>query len=301
MSQLEPLVSIIVPVYNCVDYISECIESIISQTYRCIELLLINDGSSDGSEKICDNFSKKYNYIKVINKNNGGAGSARNVGLDNAIGDYIMFVDGDDTILPNMISELVELIRTTNSDVVGSYIYKKKHENNNVKSYSSKEALIALLHSKLDCSQCTKLFKSEILQQIRFPEGIINEDVIFLIDVYANINKLSYINKNYYYYRYNNNGVTKKGDSLIAVAANINVIKKKINGYFIDLKDDLAIYECEKLSDICIIINRNKLRECYNVLYQQARKRIITNWQILLHKKFPLRYKCKMLLAILKS
>ena len=105
---MNDMVSIIVPIYNSEKYLHACLDSIVSQTYKNIEIILVNDGSIDKSGVICDEYSRKYNNIKVFHKENGGVSSARNLGIDNATGQYLAFVDPDDYIDANMYEILVE-------------------------------------------------------------------------------------------------------------------------------------------------------------------------------------------------
>ena len=117
MEEKDRLVSIIVPVYNVEKYLSKCIEILINQTYTNIEILLINDGSTDNSKKICEQFKEKDSRIKLINKENGGLSDARNKGLQEAIGKYIAFVDSDDYVEKNYIETLYSLITKFNSEI----------------------------------------------------------------------------------------------------------------------------------------------------------------------------------------
>ena len=112
-----PKISVIVPVYNVEKYLRKCIESILNQTFREFELILVDDGSTDSSGKICDEYALKDSRIKVIHKENGGASSARNAGLDVAKGEYIGFVDSDDWIEMDMYGELYRLIKENNTDI----------------------------------------------------------------------------------------------------------------------------------------------------------------------------------------
>ena len=123
------LISVIVPVYNTEKYIEKCVMSILNQTYKNLEIILIDDGSTDNSPQICDSLAEKDNRITVIHQPNGGVSSARNIGLDNTHGDYITFVDSDDYIEPNMIEFLSENIGDTNIAMCG---YTSVEENGNL-------------------------------------------------------------------------------------------------------------------------------------------------------------------------
>ena len=109
---MDEKISIISPVYNVEDYLKDCVESILNQTYKNIELILIDDGSTDNSGKICDEYASKDNRVKIVHKKNGGLSSARNAGLDIATGDYIFFVDSDDFLYKNSVIE--KIIKATN-------------------------------------------------------------------------------------------------------------------------------------------------------------------------------------------
>ena len=117
---MESLISVIVPVYNVENYLDKCIESIVNQTYKNLEIILVDDGSLDSSSKICDEWAVKDNRIKVIHKTNGGVSSARNEGLKNANGDFIAFVDSDDWLELNMYEKLISKQKETNTDIVFS-------------------------------------------------------------------------------------------------------------------------------------------------------------------------------------
>ena len=113
----EKLVSVIIPAYNIEDYIGRCLDSIISQTYKNLEIIVVDDGSRDHTGEILDNYAKKDRRIKVIHKENGGVSSARNKGIEAAEGDYIGFIDGDDLIEPEMYKTLVDLLEEENADI----------------------------------------------------------------------------------------------------------------------------------------------------------------------------------------
>ena len=114
----KPLVSIIVPVYQVVDYVGVCVESLLRQTYKNLEILLVDDGSTDGSGEICDEYANRDNRIRVIHQENQGLSAARNTGLDQALGEYVAFVDSDDAVLPDFIETLYDLADRYQADIV---------------------------------------------------------------------------------------------------------------------------------------------------------------------------------------
>lgn len=183
MQDDSPLISVIVPIYNVGEYVSKCIDSIIRQTYRNIEIILVDDGSTDKSGEICDLYSKKDKRIVVIHKKNGGLSDARNAGIDVAKGQFITLVDGDDYIDKDYVSLLYETLSTNSSDisVVGHKIIRASKTiikcASRSKTYSPKEALKEILYDReIDLSAWGKLYDARLFKKIRFPVGRIYED-----------------------------------------------------------------------------------------------------------------------------
>ena len=184
---MEKLISVIVPVYNVEEYVEKCVLSIINQTYKNLEIILVDDGSTDNSGKICDEIAIKDNRIKVIHKKNGGLSDARNVGIDIAKGDYLGFVDSDDYIDYNMYEELFDVIKCHDVDIVYSNFQTEYLDGriegcgkNSGQIYirSSLDVLRDMMWDKLNCSSCTKLFKRTVFSEYKFPENNIYEDRI---------------------------------------------------------------------------------------------------------------------------
>ena len=123
---MKDLISVIIPIYNVEKYLNKCIDSIINQTYKNLEIILVDDGSPDNCPQICDEYAKKDNRIKVIHKKNGGVSSARNVGLINSTGNYIGFIDPDDYIEPIMYEKLLKVLKESNTLVSMCGFYKIK-------------------------------------------------------------------------------------------------------------------------------------------------------------------------------
>lgn len=205
---MKPIISIIVPIYNVEKYLPKCIESILNQTFKEFELILVDDGSPDNSGSICDEYSKKDERIKVIHKENGGVSSARNVGLDSTLGEYIGFVDPDDYIDKYMYQKMIEMCIIQNADVS---ICKFAREINGQRNKDKEEFYIRELdnvNGLRECfkgilyrhSLCNKLFKKKCFEGIRFPEGRIHEDLSTTYRLLANANKSIYINYQGYIY-----------------------------------------------------------------------------------------------------
>lgn len=179
-------VSIVVPVYNVESYIENCIQSIRQQSYKNLEIILVNDGSSDRSQLICERYCKLDNRVTVINKQNGGLSSARNAGLDIATGDYIAFIDGDDWIDHDYIGSMVDVLENTKSDI--SVFHMKKEVCSNMYDSTEKDsyewrhfkrtkALQELFtNNNIGYSACNKLYRISLFNNIRYPYGKLMED-----------------------------------------------------------------------------------------------------------------------------
>lgn len=187
------LISIIVPVYNIEEYLPRCIESILNQTYKNLELILVDDGSLDGSGAICDEYAKKDDRVFVIHKENGGSSSARNAGIRQARGEYLGFVDSDDYIEKYMYEKMVHAIDERNCNIVqvardeiddkGKLMQAICEMPDEITEYSAEEFLKELLLHKGDCSFCTKLLNRDLFLSRQFPEGVLNEDFHLLVKV----------------------------------------------------------------------------------------------------------------------
>ena len=205
-------ISVIVAVYNIEKYIAKCIESIINQSYRDLEIILVDDGSTDRSGKICDDYAEKDNRIKVIHRENGGPGSARNTGLDCAKGEYIAFVDGDDWLEKEMYATLMRLCIQYEADVVACRyrcVYKE-HQTDASSGVltifdTEQEMLIQCLKADekflIQQAVWNKLWKKDILADNRFPERKwCGEDAIFTIKALSKVRKGVYLDRALYNY-----------------------------------------------------------------------------------------------------
>lgn len=214
---MKELISIIIPVYNVEKYLEKCIQSITQQTYTNLEIILIDDGSSDSSGRICDEFAKNDSRIKVIHKTNEGVSKARNVGIDNATGQYIVFVDSDDYVAKNYISVLYEDLIENNADI--SICGTCDCFNGEIVRYSipyiqkvnSQEALRLLLDEKIFfCVVWAKLYKKELFEKYRFNEKtVIAEDLEIIYKIISDANYV-FINTNekMYYYQIRKDSAT---------------------------------------------------------------------------------------------
>ena len=219
----QPLISIITPVYNVEKYLNRCIESIVNQTYRSFELILIDDGSKDGSSALCDEWEKKDKRIRVIHQKNAGAGAARNRGLAEAAGEYIGFVDSDDWIELDMYELLMSALDSDkNADMSECETFRTRGVSSNTQKGSPKTTFTVMNREELlksffrvnggesNYGIYTKLIKKDILKDFKFVEGTISEDVMASYYFYTHCNRTIKINKKLYNYYQNQSGVTRK-------------------------------------------------------------------------------------------
>ncbi|MBV6736454.1 glycosyltransferase [Priestia megaterium] len=208
---MTPDVSVIVPVYNVEKYLSRCVKSIMNQKIENIEILLVNDGSTDSSGELCDKFAELDNRIKVIHKKNGGLSDARNAGLDIAKGKFIGFIDSDDYVHPEMYKVLLEVITNNDCDIAEcgfKEVFSEEAEVNNYinsigsgKIYLRKQALLSsIMDHHCRTYVWNKLYKRELWEKIRFPYGKIYEDVFTTHKVINEATKLIKVEQVLYYY-----------------------------------------------------------------------------------------------------
>lgn len=200
-------ISVIVPVYNTVQYIDKCIRSIMNQKFKDFELIIVDDGSTDGSGELLDSICKGHDNIKVFRQENSGQSIARNFALKKAIGEYIIFVDSDDWIEPDTLDILYNLAEETNSDFVNCRIRFINQKTGKGKVYGRKykyrellgEDIFcdALIEKSINSQPCNKLYRRDFLERysIFFPEGIFNEDIVFVKKVAYFAAKTVFINK----------------------------------------------------------------------------------------------------------
>lgn len=303
MSNKDKLISIIVPIYKVEKYLKKCIESILKQTYKNIEIILVDDGSPDNCGKICDYYKQMDKRIKVIHKNNGGLSEARNYGIREARGDYLLFVDSDDFIAENICEILINNINKYSADMAICNFYyvfeNKKAIKNEMSSKKDvqvleKENIIReyFLNYSVDLNVAwNKLYKKDIFKgknAILFPVGKLHEDTYIMYKIYYNLNRLVRINKPLYYYR-------QRNDSIISSFSikNVEDIMGYIKDYYIfsknvdeDLKQMIQI-ECIKQYIGCI--RRSMKANIFNdvkYLIYDMRNIIINNTKKIFNNKY---------------
>lgn len=227
------LISVIVPIYNTLNYLQRCVDSIRSQTYKYLEIILVDDGSTDRSGAMAEKFALEDRRIKVFHKENGGVSSARNLGIEKARGEFIGFVDSDDYIEPQMYERL--LMVAVREELVMVQISRDEidEEGNRMEDvcgppgepelWDNVHFMRELLLHRGDCSFCTKLTKASLLKEERFPEGELNEDFRLLVSLLTKVPAVAVLPEQDYhvFYRYGSNTRTRNRDEFPRVFTDI--------------------------------------------------------------------------------
>lgn len=218
MNVNSPLVSIVIPIYKVEKYLHECINSVQSQTYENLEIILVDDGSPDGCPKICDEYAASDNRIKAIHKENGGLSDARNAGIDIASGKYIMFVDSDDVVDCTIVERLMAALLRDNSDIACCqfrYIDEDSHPGvtphslTDNKLIQRNDCMRALLtDANVGVYAWAKIYRRELFDKIRFPVGRLHEDVFTTYKLVDRATSISVVPDVLYFYRIRNNSIT---------------------------------------------------------------------------------------------
>ena len=206
---MSSLITVIVPIYKVEKYLNKCVNSIIDQTYKNLEIILVDDGSPDNCGAICDDYAKKDSRIKVVHKENGGLSDARNAGYEFANGEYVCFIDSDDYISKDFIQVLYETMARENSDIVECDIVRFNEDEevgtveatSQVVTYDTVEAMENLIEEK-DFHQhvWNKLYKSDIALTVKFEKGKLNEDEFWTYQVFGKAKRVSKVTDKMYYY-----------------------------------------------------------------------------------------------------
>lgn len=216
-------ISVVIPVYNVEKYLSECLDSVVNQTYKNLQIILVDDGSTDFSGKICDVYAEKDNRITVVHQKNAGAGAAKNTGLDLVKGEYFSIIDSDDYIELDMYEKMVNSLEKYNADIVqclfrnvfvnDSFDRKYKIKGNYPKVLTSKSFLKEYLYDWKYAIFWNKLFKSSLLKEIRFPVGRKIDDEFFTYKLVCNAKKVVNIDNILYNYRMRKTSVMNENNT----------------------------------------------------------------------------------------
>ena len=282
---MDSLISVIVPIYKVEKYLKKCIESIQKQTYKNLEIILVDDGSPDKCGEICDEYAENDSRIIVIHKKNGGLSSARNAGIEIAKGDYIGFVDSDDYIEPYMYEKLLDAIEQNNSKLSvcainyvfenGKKICKSKSSEN--RNFDFFEAIKEMnTYELFDMGAWSKLYKKDLFDDIRFPENKLSEDFFVMYKIFDKAQRISYVGIPCYNYLQRSESITKS---------------KKINKDFVEAAYEQMLYLDNKYPQLKILAHtsyasaaltvydfylKNKVK-CPNEIYNKLKEIVFNN------------------------
>ena len=288
----EMFVSIIVPVYNVEQYLKECIESILAQTWKNFEVILVDDGSTDSSGKICDEYSQKKEFISVIHKKNGGLSSARNAGIDVAQGDYLAFIDSDDVVHPRYLSELVAIVKREKADLaacnfcVGSLCRWKNFSEVKYDIRCNEDVLKKMNDNDVVVTVAwNKLYHAKFFREygLRYPVGKIHEDMFLTPQILYYTKKMVITNEQLYFYRQRENSIMnssfsiKQLDALDAIEFRIELFQHWNKQYLQASEYESYIRKSNELY--------KKMKEEETDLYIEAQERIKTKMKDFRNKK----------------
>ncbi|HEM4412964.1 TPA: glycosyltransferase family 2 protein [Streptococcus suis] len=289
----KPLISIIVPVYNVENYLDECIQTVLAQTYSNWELLLINDGSTDSSGTICDDYAKGDERIRVVHKNNGGLSDARNAGINNCTGEYITFLDSDDGIREDFLETcLTTAIQHDVDIVIGHffiwdenqqtfYYFVEQSQKDTIELISAQEALNRqVVWKNFNTAPFVvawgKVFKATLFNTIRFPKGKVFEDEYTIHKALLKSDSVALINKEFYMYRRHGNSIMTSDFSLSKVLNNIEaleerivdlvlakkdteLVRQKLYNVLLHTKHELEVHQCSDSLEYLRVLNKLEL------------------------------------------
>ena len=293
-------VSVIIPVYNVEKYLRRCLDSVVNQTYKDVEVILVNDGSPDNSKEICEEYVAKYSNIQLINQKNAGLGAARNTGLQYITGDAVTFVDSDDWLELDAIEYYVASMKKSDADIVVTKMIRKKEyfSNEGTNGATIKEEVLnqeqfAKKYFKIDGNNiedyaCAKLYKREIAREVKYPVGLFAEDVPAAFGYIIRSQKIFYSTKVTYNYFFNDNSLTAKFTDkdfdlekiwdLVVEEAKVYgnedyILYAKVNRYRIDFNLLCRIALSENKSDIEkysqeIVVLLGKVKENKKILLE---------------------------------
>lgn len=284
---MEDLISVVVPVYNVENYLEICLDSIIGQTYKNLDIILIDDGSMDKSGSICDIYAKKDKRIRVFHKENGGLSDARNFGIKEALGKFILFIDSDDFIDKGMIKYLYNLIKRYNSDIgicdcLHYYAEEKCSftKGTRINVFTAQQAIEEMFYQKsFLVSACGKIFRTDYFKNTFFPYGKIFEDSAIMYRIFEKANYIAYSDAKLYAYVHRENSITTNNfnrsdldilgivDEIMEYANIYPKLKKSARAYYItgNLRVFLNADPLEEYKDIIEKCKMNIKREGWKV------------------------------------
>lgn len=286
---MDEKISVIVPVYNVRKYIVQCVESLINQTYHNLEIILVDDGSTDRSGDICDEMQKKDNRIKVIHTKNSGLSSARNKGIDMSSGEYIGFVDSDDWVFPEMFEKMLESMKSINADIsvcgwIEEFCNTARKRCPFDKLLDNNQAMMALLkNTEIADHAWDKLYRAKLFEGIRYPDGKTYEDIRTTYKLFARSNRIIFVPETFYHYRQRKGSIARgsfnlrKMEWLDAVKELSNDPLILSNDTFKEIMNERVFHtQCFLLREMLLNTDDTYLKKCMPFVdeyYKELRKK----------------------------
>lgn len=250
----EDLITVIIPVYNVEDYLDKCLKTVVAQSYKNLEIILVNDGSTDLSGSICEEWKKKDSRIKVIHKQNGGASDARNYAIEIAKGDYVGFIDADDYIELDMYENLHNEAVKYDADIISCGYYKEEQDNIRQLYTSFNDTVVldavgalrgTFLFNYVSEGNWTKLINKRVLREVRYKKGIHTEDLLFLAEIVDKSEKIVCIPKPLYHYviRSDSSSNSKYSSHILDSLITMNIINRLVCDSYNDIMEEYMSYE----------------------------------------------------------
>lgn len=252
---MNPVISVIIPVYNTQQYLEQCVESVLLQTYQSIEILLIDDGSTDHSGSLCDSLANAHSMIRVFHQSNQGLSATRNLGIYESRGQFLFFLDSDDWIKPNLLEQLIHLQNIYQAQIVatsirkvsenGEYIYYEDnglHKNEYI-ICNSFSALSELMIKRVAWEACGKLFDRELFRNHDFLENIVYEDFQLLPRLLYEAHCVVYSNCHGYFYRQRSYSIMDTQKKTVSINL-LEIVKMNLH-YFRNSREDVIIHGME--------------------------------------------------------
>ena len=288
------IISVVIPVYKVEKYLSDCIESVLVQSYKNLEIILVDDGSPDSCGKICENYALKDNRVKVVHKENGGLSDARNAGIDIATGELITFIDSDDIVVSTYIENLYVALKTAGAMLAVSWFREFKDEDKikldptrfkaeDISSLDSKQCFYRLLcQDGVETSAWGKLYKIELFDQLRYPKGKIYEDIPVTYRAIEKAKKIAVINCEDYFYRQRDSSIQYQKFNIAKMDA-IKHMNELMLFIYKTYPEFSGLARCRMLSIACNLFfqtdsveNKNEHQELWKII-KENRKDVLFN------------------------
>ncbi|WP_339624130.1 glycosyltransferase [uncultured Winogradskyella sp.] len=281
---MEHKVTVIVPVYKVEAYLHRCIDSIINQTYKNLEIILVDDGSPDKCGDICEEYATKDDRIIVIHQKNQGLSCARNTGLDIASGTYISHVDSDDHMATTMIEKLLSCILEFDLDIVETPIYHSWKKND----YDEKLTIENPIKASKRILETTafsvwrRLYKASFVEGMRFIPGLIHQDVFYTLDTMKKLPKYGYLNIGLYFYNNDSDSIIRSKYTLKKITTGIRATEYIINNHLDhrDISQTVKNYVVYYYTDHFFLLSRNTEVDKNKFYRKELKKSIIENFSI---------------------